>query len=186
MVPNFPPQGNKTCHPLTKVSVARSCLTLWDSMDYSMPVFPVLHYLLESAQTHVHWVSDGIQPFHPLSSPSPLTFYFIQHQGLFQWISSLHQVGIVLELQLQHRPFSEYSGLISFRIDWFDFLVVYGTLKSLYQYNNLKPSIPWCSAFFMVHLSHPYITTGKNHNFDYTDLCQQWCSCLLIGCLGFS
>ena len=68
---------------------------------------------------------------------------------------------------------NEYSGLISFRIDWFDLLAVQGTLKSLLQYYSSKASILWCSAFFMVQLSHPYMTTGKNHSFDYMDLCQQ-------------
>ena len=70
-------------------------------------------------------------------------------------------------------PFSEYSGLISFRKDWLDLLVVPGTLKSLLQHHYLKPSILWRSAFFKVQLSHPYMTTGKNHSFDYMDLCQQ-------------
>ena len=64
---------------------------------------------------------------------------------------------------------NEYSGLISFRIDWFDFLSVQGTLKSLLQHHSSKASILWCSAFFMVQLSHPYVTTGKNHGFDYMD-----------------
>ena len=64
---------------------------------------------------------------------------------------------------------NEYSGLISFRIDWFDFLSVQGTLKSLLQHHSSKASILWCSAFFMVQLSHPYVTTGKNHSFDYMD-----------------
>ena len=74
---------------------------------------------------------------------------------------SLHQVAKVLELQLSISPSNEYSGLISFRIDWFDFPAVQGTLKSLLQHHNLKASTLWCSAFFMVQLSHPYMTTGK-------------------------
>ena len=73
----------------------------------------------------------------------------------------MHQVAKVLELQLQHQSFSEYSGLISFRIDWFDPLAIQGTLKSLLQHYSSKASILWCSAFFMVQLSHPYMTTGK-------------------------
>ena len=77
----------------------------------------------------------------------------------------------VLEFQLEHQsvPFNEYSGLISLKIDWFD-LAVQGTLKSLLQRHSSKTSILWRSAFFMVQLSHPYMTTGKNHSFDYTDL----------------
>ena len=80
-------------------SVTKSCLTLCNSMDCIMPVFPVVHYLLELAQTHVHWVSDAIQPSHPLS------LNLSQHQGLFQWVGSSHQVAKVLELQLQHQSF---------------------------------------------------------------------------------
>ena len=129
-------------------------------MDCSMPGFPFLHYLPEFIQTHVHWVSDAIQPSHPLSSLSPPALKFSQHQGLFQWVSSLHQVAKVLKFQLQHQSF-QYSGLISFRIDWFDLLAVQGTLKSLLQNYCLKASIHWCSAFFMVQLSHPYMTAGK-------------------------
>ena len=86
-------------------SVTQSCLTLSDSMDYSTPGFPVHHQLLELAQTHVHWVSDAIQSSHPLLSPSPPAFNLSQHQGLFKWLSSLHQVAKVLEFQLQHQSF---------------------------------------------------------------------------------
>ena len=86
-------------------SVAQLCLTLCDSMDCSRPGFPVHHQLLERAQTHVHWVGDAIQASHPLSSPSPPTFNLSQHQGLFQWVSSSHQVAKVLEFQLQHQSF---------------------------------------------------------------------------------
>ena len=80
-------------------SVAQSCLTLCDPMDCSTPDFPVFHYF-EFAQTHAHWVDDTIQPSHPLSSPFPPAFNLSQHQGLFQWVSSLHQVTKVLEFQL--------------------------------------------------------------------------------------
>ena len=86
-------------------SVAKLCPTLCDPVDCSTPGFPVLHYLLESTQTHVHRVGDAIQPSHPLSSPSPHTFNLSQHQGLFQWVDSLHQVAKILELQLQHQSF---------------------------------------------------------------------------------
>ena len=97
----------------TCCSVAKSCPTLHDPMNCSSPVFPVLHYLLEFAQTHVHWVNDAIQPSHPLLSPSASTFNLSQHQGLFKWVSSLHQVAKLLEFQLQHQSSNEYSGLIS-------------------------------------------------------------------------
>ena len=130
-------------------------------MDCSMPGLPVHHQLLEFTQTHVHWVNDAIQPFHPLSSPSPPTFNLSQCQGLFKWVSTSHQVAKILDFQLQHQSFQWYSGLISFRMDWLDLLAVRGTLKSLLQYHNSKASILWCSAFFIVQLSHSYMTTGK-------------------------
>ena len=85
--------------------VTQSCPTLCDPMDCSMPGFPVHHQLPEPAQTHVYWVGDAIQPSYPLSSPSPPTFNLSQHQGLFQWVSSSHQVAKVLEFQLQHQSF---------------------------------------------------------------------------------
>ena len=85
--------------------VAQSCTALCNPMDYSMPGFPVLHCLPEFAQTHVHWVGDAIQSSHPLSSPSLPTFNHSQHQGLFKWVSSSHQVAKVLEFQLQHQSF---------------------------------------------------------------------------------
>ena len=142
-------------------SDGQSCLTLCDPMDCSTPGFLVHHQLPELAQTHVHWVGDAIQRSHPLSSPSPPTFNLSQHQGVFKWVSSLHQVAKVLEFQPQHQPFCEYSGLISFRIDWLDLLAVQETLKSLLQHHSSKASILQCSAFFIVQPSHPYMTTGK-------------------------
>ena len=147
-------------------SVAQSCPTLCDPMDCSTPGLPVHHQLQEFTQTHVHWVGDAIQLSHPLSSPSPPTFNLSQHQGVFQWVSSSHQVAKVLEFQLQHQSFlNEQSGLISFRMDWLDHLAVQGTLKSLLQHHNSKASILRRSAFFTVQLSHPYMTTG-NHSLD--------------------
>ena len=86
-------------------SVSQSCPTLCDPMDCSTPGLPVHHQLPELAQTHVHQIGDAIQPFHPLSSPSPPPFNLSQHQGLFKWVSSSHQVAKVLELQLQHQSF---------------------------------------------------------------------------------
>ena len=86
-------------------SVTQSCPILCDHMDCSIPGFPVHHQLLEPAQTHVFWVSDAIQSSHPLFSPSPPTFSLSQHQGLFQWVSSSHQVAKILEVQLQNQTF---------------------------------------------------------------------------------
>ena len=129
-------------------------------MDCSTPGLPVHHQLPEFTETHVHWVGDAIQPFHPLS-PSPPTFNLSQHQGLYKWVSSSHQAAKILEFQLQHQSFQEYSGLISFRLGWLNFLEVQGTLKSLFQHHSSKASINWHSAFIIVQLSQPYMATGK-------------------------
>ena len=132
-------------------------------MNLSMPGLPVHHELLEFTKTHVHWVGDATQPSHPLLSPSPPALNLSHHQGLFQWVNSSHDVAKVLEFQLHnHSPSTEYSGLISFRMDWLDVLVVQGTLKSLLQLHSSKASILQCSAFFTVQLSHSYMTTGNN------------------------
>ena len=130
-------------------------------MNGSMPVLPVHHLLPEFTQTHVHPVSDAIQPSHPLWSPSPAAPNPSQHQGLFQWVNTLHEVAKVLEFQLQRQSSSKNLGLISFRMDWLDLLAVQLTLKSLLQHHSSKPSILGGSAFFTVQLSHPYMTTGK-------------------------
>ena len=97
---NFLRHLHTVCHSVQFTSVAQSCLTLCDSLDCSMPGFPVHHQLLEFTQTHVHWVGDAIQPSHPLLSPSPPALNLFKHQGLLKWISSLHQVAKVLEFQL--------------------------------------------------------------------------------------
>ena len=94
-------------------SVAQSCPTLCNPMDCSRPGLPVHHQLPEFTQTHVHWVSDAIQPSHPLLSPSPPTLNLSQHQGLFKWVNSLHQVAKVLELQLQHQSFQRRTWELS-------------------------------------------------------------------------
>ena len=142
-------------------SVTQLCSTLCDPMNCSTPGLPVHHQLLESTQTHVHWVGDAIQTSHLLLSPSPSAHNLSQHQGLFKWVRSLHQVAKVLEFQLQHQSFHEHPGLIFFRMDWLDLLAVKGTLKSLLQNHSSKASILWRSAFFTVQLPHPYMTTGK-------------------------
>ena len=134
-------------------SVAQLCLTLCDAMNCSMPGFPVHHQLLEFNQTHVHWVGEAIQSSHPLPSPSLSTFSLSQHQGLFKWVSSLHQVAKGLCFSFSIGPSNEYSGLISFRMDWFDLLTVQGTLQSLLQHHSSKASILLCSAFFFFYLA---------------------------------
>ena len=141
-------------------SIAQLCSTLCDPMDCSMPGFPVLHQLLELAQTHVRWVDDAIQPSHPLFSPSPPAFNLSQHQGLFQELALRIRWPEHWSFSFSVSPSNVYSGLISFRISWFDLLAVWGTLKSL-QHHSLKASILQPSAFFRVQLSHPYMTTGE-------------------------
>ena len=141
-------------------SVTQSCPTLYNPMDWSMPGFPVHHQHLEIAQTHVNQVSDAIQPSHPLLSSYPV-FNLSQHQGLFQWVSSLHQMATFWSFSFNISPSNEYSGPISFRIHWFDFLAVQGTLKNLLWQNTSKAPVFWHSAFFIVQLSHQYMTIGK-------------------------
>ena len=101
-------KGGRNVFPRTNFqfsSVAQLCPTLCNHMDCSMPGLPVHHQLPEFTQAHVHWVGDAIQPFHPLLSPSPPALNLSQHQGLFKWVSSSHQVAKVLESQLQHQSF---------------------------------------------------------------------------------
>ena len=123
-------------------------------MNRSTPGLPVYHQLPEFTETHVHQVSDAIQPSHPLLSPSPLAPNPSQHQSLFQWVKSKSFSFSII-------PSKEILGLISFRMDWLDLLAVQGTPKSLLQHHSSKASILQCSAFFTVQISHPYMTTGK-------------------------
>ena len=129
-------------------------------MNCSTPVFPGHHKLPEFAQTHVHPVSDALQPSHPLSSPSPPAFNLSQHQGLFSNESDL-RIRWPKYWSFSISPSNEYSGLSSFRIDWFDLLEVQGTFKSVLQHHYSKALVLPCSAYFMVQISHPYMTTGK-------------------------
>ena len=142
-------------------SVIQSFPTLCNPMDCDTPGFPVLHHLPELAQTHVYQVSDAIPPSHLchplllLPSIFPSIRVFSKELTLsIRWPKYWSFSFII-------RPCNEYSGLISFRIDWFDLLAVQGTLKSLLQHHSSKASILWRSAFFMVEFSHPYMTTGK-------------------------
>ena len=128
-------------------------------MDCSMSGFPVHHQLLELIQTHVHGVSDAIQPSHPLSSLLLLPSIFPSIR-VFSSESVLH-IMWPNYWSFSISPSNEYSGLISFRIDWFDFPAVQETLKSLLQHHSSKASILWCSAFIIVQLSYLYMTTGK-------------------------
>ena len=128
-------------------SVAQSCPTVCNPMDCIKPGLPDHQQFLEFTQTHAHWVSDAIQPSHPLSSPSPPAFNLSQHHSLFQRVNSSDQLAKSVS------PSNEYSGLISFKIDGLDLLEVQGTLKSLLQHQSSKASILQCS--------HLYMITGK-------------------------
>ena len=145
-------------------SVQFSCSVVSDSLqahEHQQTRPPCPSPTPRVSQTHVHRVGDAIQPSHPLSSPSPPAPNPSQHQGLFQWVNSSHQVAKYWSFSFSISPSNEHSGLISFRMDWVDFPAVQGTLKSLLHYHNSKASIFWCSAFFIVQLSHPYMTTRK-------------------------
>ena len=138
-------------------------------MNYSMPALPVHHQLPEFTQTHVHWVGYAIQLSHPLLSPSPTAFDFSQHQGLFQWVSSLHQVAkafgvspLTLLLSMNSQDWSPLGWT-----RWIS-LQSKGLFKSLLQHHNSRASILRCSAVFIVQLSHPYMTIGKTTPFCWT------------------
>ena len=139
-------------------SVAQSCPTLCDSMDCSTPGLPIYHQLPESTQTHVHWVGDAIQP-----SCRPLLLL----PSIFPSIRVFSNESTLCIRRPKYWSFSfnissrnEHPGLI-FRMDWLGLLAVQGTLKSLLQHHSSKASILQRSAFFIVQLSHPYMTTGK-------------------------
>ena len=138
-----------------------SCVRFCDPMDCSTPDFPVYHQLPDLNQTHVHRVGDAMQPSHPLSSPSPPALNLSQHQGLFQRVNSSHKMAKYWSFSFSISPSNKYSGLIFFKLDCLDLLAVQGTLKSLLQHHSSKASVLRHSAFFIVQLSHPYMTTGK-------------------------
>ena len=142
-------------------SVAQSCPTLCDPMNHSTPGLPVHHQLPEFTQTHVHRVGDAIQPSHPLSSPSPPPSIFPSIKVFSNELALRIRWLMFWSFSFNISPSNEHSGLISFRMDWLDLLEVQGTLKSLLQHHRSKDSILWCSAFFIVQFSHPYMTTGK-------------------------
>ena len=142
-------------------SVAQSCLTLCNPMDCSTPGLPVHHKLPKRAQTHVHQVGDAIQPSF-LCQPLLLLPSIFPSIRVFSNESALHiRWPKYWSFSFNISPSNEHSRLISFRMDWLDLLAVQGTLKSLLQHHSSKASIPQCSAFFIVQLSYPYMTTGK-------------------------
>ena len=133
-----------------------SSVALYNPVNRCVPGLPVHHQLPEFAQTHVHCVGDAIQPSHPLPSPSPPAPIFPGIR-VFSNESAL-RIRWPKYWSFSICPSNEYPGLISYRIDWFD-PAVQGTLKCLLQHRSSKASILWCSAFFMVQLSHPYVVT---------------------------
>ena len=155
-------------------------------MDCRAPGFHVHHQLQELSPTHVHWVGDAIQPSHPLSPllllPSifPRIRVFSNESGLcIRWTK-------YWSFSFSISPSNEHSGLISFRMDWFDFLAVQGTLRSLLQYHSSKALILQCSTFFIVQLSHPYVTNGKTIVLTRWTFVDKAMSLLLTCCLGWS
>ena len=130
-------------------------------MDCTTPGSPVLHYLPEFAQSHIHWVDDAIQPSHPLLPASAPTLNLSQHQGLFQWVGSHIKCPKYWCFNFSISLSNEYSGLIYFWIDLFELHEVQETLKSLLFHHNLKASVLRHTAFFMVQLSPPYTAAGK-------------------------
>ena len=153
------PLAHATCAQFS--SVAQSCLTLCDPMNRSTPGLPVHHQLPEFTQTHVHGVGDAIQLSHPLSSPFPLAPNPSQVRVFSSESTLCMRWPKYWSFSFSISPSNEHPGLISFRMDWLDLLTVQGTLKSLLQYHSSKASILCCSAFFIVQLSHPYMTAGK-------------------------
>ena len=139
-------------------SATHLCLTL---LDCSTPGFPVHHQFPELAQTHVHRVGDAIQPFHPICHLLLLPPSIFPSIRVFSNESVPHIKPKYCSFSISISPSNEYSGLISFKMDWLDLLAVQGTLKSLLQHHSSKASILWHSTFFIAQLSHPYLTTGK-------------------------
>ena len=130
-------------------SVTQSCQTLCDPMNRSTPGLPVHYQFLGLTQAHVHWVGDAIQPSHPLSSPSPPAFNLSQHQGLFKWVSSLHQVARVLEFQLQHQSFLPMNTQDWSPLEWTSWIslqskglsrVFFNTTVQKHQFFGAQPS----------------------------------------------
>ena len=149
------------CHSVQFSSVTQSYPTLCVPMDCSTSGLPVHCQLPQFTQTRVHRVRDATQPSHLLSSPSLCAFNISQHQ-IFSSESAINiRWPKYWSFSFSISPSNEYSGLISFRIEWLDLLAVQGTLKSLLQHHSSKALILWPSAFFIVQLSHPYMTTGK-------------------------
>ena len=154
----------KSIHYIPSVQFSQSVMSdsLWPhGLQHAR--LPWHHQFPEPTQTHVHWVSDAIQPSHPLSS-----FRLKIVPSIFPSIRVFSNESVLCirwpgywSFSFSISPFNDYSGLISFRMDWLGLLAVQGALKSLLQHHSSKASVLWPSAFFIVQLSHPYMTTGK-------------------------
>ena len=166
-------------------SVTQLCLALSNPMDYSTPGFLIHHQPPQLAQTYAHWVGNAIQSSHPLSSPFPPAFNLSQHQGLFQGVSSSHQVAKVLELQLQYQSFQWI-----FRTDFlWDWLIWSPCSPRDSQESSPIPqfkSIDSLALNFMIQISHPYMTTGKTITLTRRTLLAKSSLCIVICCLGWS
>ena len=163
--------------------MAKLCLNPGNLMDWSTPGFPVLQYLLEFAQIHVSWVSEN----HLICCPLLLLpSVFLSIRVFSNELALLIRWPNYWTFSFSISPSNEYSGLISFRKDWFDLLAMQGILKSLLQHHSLKASVLQCSAFFMVHLSHPWMTIGKTITLTTWTFVRKLMSLFLICCLGWS
>ena len=159
--PDTKGQWTLWCHsakPIVVQSLSSVWLfgTPWTSLSFT--ISQSLCKLMSIESVLPSYASSSVHPHpmpHPLSPPSPPAFNLSQHQGLFQWVSSSHQVPKYWSFSFIISPSNEYSGLISFRVDLFDLLAIQGTLTSLLQHHSLEAPILWHSAFFMVQLSHP-------------------------------
>ena len=154
-------------------SVAQSCPTLCDPMDCSTPGFPVLHYLLELAQTHVHWVGDAILASHPLSTPSSPALSLSQHQGLFQWVGSLHQVAKVLRVSASASVLSRI-----FRVDFLEDWLGWSHCSPRDSQESFPaPQFESINSLVLSFLYGPTLTSvhdyWRNHSLDYMELCWQ-------------
>ena len=161
----------KTPERMLLLSVTKLCPTLCEPIDCRTPGFLVLHYLPEFAQTHVLQVGDAIQPSLPLSSPFPLAFNLFQHQGLFQWVGSSHQVAKVLELQHQSFQWIFRTGFL------YDWMVWSPCSPRDSQESYPAPQFRSINSLALSFLYSSILTSihgyWKNHSFDYMDLCWQ-------------
>ena len=168
-----------------RCSVVQSCRALCDPTDCSRPGLSVPHHLPEFAHVHVHCIADAVQPSHPLT-PSSSATDLSQHQDFSDELAICIRWPKYWNFSFSISPSSEYSGLISLKIDWFDLLAVQGALRSLLQHHKLKALILWCSAFFTVQLSQLYVTIRKTIVLTIQTFVAERCLCFSTHSLGLS